>query len=47
MSTWCDPKGMASGLEEAFGPKFEREGLDVKEFFGRLRKDGKYHVHVC
>merc|ERR1740138_1512236 len=42
----CGLKGMATGLEEAFGPCCEKEGLDTKEFLKQLKKDGKYHVEV-
>jgi ferredoxin--NADP+ reductase len=42
----CGLKGMASGLEEAFGAKAEEEGLDVKEFLKQLKKDKLYHVEV-
>jgi len=42
----CGLKGMATGLEEAFGPSAEKEGVDVKEFLKQMKKDGRYHVEV-
>jgi len=42
----CGLKGMATGLEEAFGPKCEQEGLNVKEFLKAMKKEGRYHVEV-
>jgi len=42
----CGLKGMASGVEEAFAPFAEKEGLDIKEFLKGLKKKGLYHVEV-
>jgi ferredoxin--NADP+ reductase len=42
----CGLKGMATGLEEAFGPCCEKDGINVKDFLKQLKKDGKYHVEV-
>lgn len=42
----CGLKGMATGLEEAFGPCCEKEGLDVKAFLKDMKKAGRYHVEV-
>jgi len=42
----CGLKGMATGLEEAFGPRCEQEGLDVKEFIKTMKKEHRYHVEV-
>jgi len=42
----CGLKGMATGLEEAFGPCAEKEGIDIKEYLKTLKKAGRYHVEV-
>jgi ferredoxin--NADP+ reductase len=42
----CGLKGMATGLEEAFGPSCEKEGINVKEFIKQLKKEHRYHVEV-
>merc|ERR1712039_1132519 len=42
----CGLKGMESGLQEAFGPLAEKEGLDWKEFVKGMKKAKRYHVEV-
>jgi ferredoxin--NADP+ reductase len=42
----CGLKGMATGLEEAFGPSCEKEGINVKEFIKQMKKEHRYHVEV-
>jgi len=42
----CGLKGMATGLQEAFGPSAEKEGLDVKEYIKAMKKEDRYHVEV-
>jgi len=42
----CGLKGMATGLEEAFGPQAEKEGINVKEMLKAMKKEDRYHVEV-
>jgi len=42
----CGLKGMATGVEEAFGPLAEKEGIDIKQFLKDMKKKGLYHVEV-
>jgi len=42
----CGLKGMESGLQEAFGPLAEKDGLEWKEFVKQMKKAKRYHVEV-
>mmetsp|Transcript_54938 Transcript_54938/g.178550 ORF Transcript_54938/g.178550 Transcript_54938/m.178550 type:complete len:116 (-) Transcript_54938:176-523(-) len=42
----CGLKGMESGLQEAFGPLAEKDGLVWPEFVKQMKKDGRYHCEV-
>merc|ERR1712039_741846 len=42
----CGLKGMESGLQEAFGPLAEKEGLEWKDFVKGMKKEHRYHVEV-
>lgn len=42
----CGLKGMATGVEEAFGPLAEKEGIVIKDYLKEMKKKGLYHVEV-
>jgi len=42
----CGLKGMESGLQEAFGPLAEKDGVDWKDFTKQMKKEKRYHVEV-